>query len=79
MTRPMATTTTKLITPGTSSVCRKASAISTGMKVPEVFSPTRIRITTTTRAPTGSSMMSLNMLCSAMGRLYRDRANPGVD
>ncbi len=35
-------------------------------------------MTTTTRVPMGSSMMSLNMLCSAMGRLYSDSAKPGA-
>ncbi len=56
-----------------SCVCRNASAINTGMNVPDVFSPTSVRNTTTTSAPTGSSMISLNMFCSSTGRLYSDR------
>ena len=73
MNSPTTTTIRKLITPGTSCVCRNASAISTGMNVPDVLRPTSVRNTTTTSAPMGSSMISLNMFCSSTGRLYSDR------
>ena len=67
-TRPMQTIETKPIRPTKSEVCKKAIAISTGIKVPEVLMPIMTRKKTTIITPIGKSKMPLNKDCSSSGK-----------
>ncbi|MNH23875.1 hypothetical protein D3C79_837870 [compost metagenome] len=59
--------------PVTREVWMKATAISTGMKVPEVLIPTRTRRNTTISTPMGISSSPLNRACSSSGRLWMEK------
>ncbi len=73
MIKPVPTISRKPTIPVVSWVCTKATAIKTGMKVPEVLSPTITRKNTTIKAPIGINMMVLNMACSSSGKLWIER------
>ena len=74
MMRPIPTIAIKPIKPTIKLVCKKAVAIRTGMKVPEVLSPTIIRKKTTIRTPIGNNKIFLKTACSSIGKALTERS-----
>ncbi len=69
MLRPSAISIVNSKMPQTSFVSRNASAISTGMNVPNASIPTILRITTITSAPIGIISSTAYTACVWIGRL----------
>lgn len=69
MSRPRLMMTANRHSPATSPVQLKASATSTGMKVPKVLIPTRLRRISMMKAPTGTSSRILKVCWLSIGKL----------
>ena len=65
--RPIETMVIKIASPGSNCVSRKATAINTGIKVPEVRKPISTRIISTIKVPIGISSMVLKPFCASRG------------